>query len=244
MDDIRSYVIRTTRMSDHQKEAYQRLQSVYCIPIAEDESAETALRWDQVFPHRREEPGRPVILDIGFGMGYELAELADRWRDHDFLGIEVHKPGVGKLLGELEKRALENVRVMRSDAVRICRSFIPPGTVRGIHIFFPDPWPKKRHHKRRLIRPGFPELIAPLLQRDGYVYLVTDWEDYARQMVRVLDESPHLDNRYPDDEGFAPSLTWRPETAFERKGLGKGHRIFELVYERAPGASVTDTPDA
>ena len=237
-------------MSDHQKEAFQRLQAEYCLPVPEKIDTEASvLDWDVVFPHRLRVPGRPVILDIGFGMGYELAELAEQWQDNDFLGIEVHKPGVGKLLSEVEQRSLNNVRVIRYDAVPVCRTLIPRETVRGIHIFFPDPWPKKRHHKRRLVRPGFPELIAPLLQPDGYVYLVTDWEDYAMQMIRVLDESPLLRNRFPTEEGFAPSLPWRPQTAFERKGLGKGHQIFELVYERArkekkSGASVTDTPDA
>jgi tRNA (guanine-N7-)-methyltransferase len=262
MDNIKSYVIRAARMSDHQKEAYQRLYSRYCIPVgpaghdtADDDKVSvrpvsgveleslTQLDWESVFPHRRGRM-RPIILDIGFGMGNELAELADQWRDRDFLGVEVHKPGVGKLLGELERRNLDNVRIIRYDAVAVCRRLIPPGTLAGVHLFFPDPWPKKRHHKRRLVRAGFPEMIAPLLSPDGgYLYVVTDWEDYALQMRSVLDNSvldnsSLLVNSCTQDglEGFAPPRPWRPRTAFERKGLQKGHRIFELHYERNPGA--------
>jgi tRNA (guanine-N7-)-methyltransferase len=230
MDSIRSYVIRATRMSDHQKEAYRRLSAAFRVPV-EEPLPETLLRWEDVFPHRRNEPSRPLILDIGFGMGHALAVLADRCRDHDYLGVEVYVPGIGKLLSEIERRGLTNVRIIQFDAVPVCRYLIPPGTVNGIHLFFPDPWPKKRHHKRRLIRTGFPELVAPLLAEEGYLYLVTDWEDYAHQMISVLDASPALRNRYPAG-GFAPAQTWRPETAFEQKGVRKGHRTYELVYDK------------
>lgn len=234
MDDIRSYVVRATRMSNHQKDAYERLYDRYCVPVPD---ALPRIEWNELFPHRAggaPDAERPLILDIGFGMGYELAELADARRDTDFLGVEVHKPGVGKLLSEIERRSLENVRILRYDAVAVCRTMIPPGSLTGIHLFFPDPWPKKRHHKRRLVRPGFPELVAPLLRRrEGYLYLVTDWEDYALQMRALLDESPLLVNQYEaagEGEGYAPPQPWRPRTAFERKGIGKGHRIFELIY--------------
>ncbi len=239
MNGIRSYVVRMTRMSDHQKHAYERLQGRYCIPFdpvtEQFDPDEETLDWYDLFPHRREQPDREIIMDIGFGMGRELAELADRRRDQDFIGVEVHKPGVGKLLSELERRSLENVRVVRYDAVQVCRYLIPRSSLTGIHLFFPDPWPKKRHHKRRLVRPGFSELVVPLLRPGGYLYLVTDWEDYAYQMVRILEESRDLKNLYAEDSQnrFAPPRKWRPQTAFERKGLAKGHRIYELVYERA-----------
>lgn len=245
MEEIRSYVVRATRMSDHQKDAYHRLYDRFCLPVPALGPTPAPvelprIEWKETFPHRAEassdEPERPIILDIGFGMGYELAELADAWRHTDFLGVEVHKPGVGKLLSEIERRSLDNVRIARYDAVAVCRRMIPPATLAGIHLFFPDPWPKKRHHKRRLVRPGFPELVTPLLRRDGgYLYLVTDWENYAHWMREVLDASPLLLNRYgggEGDDGFAPPQPWRPRTAFERKGLRKGHRIFELLYHR------------
>lgn len=256
MNEIRSYVIRPVRMSDHQKESYNRLYHRYCISLGAATGAPDAggpgsppglgdisrLDWNQVFPHRASGPesdqesdpdsGRPIVIDIGFGMGQELAELARNWPDKDFLGIEVHRPGVGRLLGELERLSLENVRVIQYDAVPVLRHAVPPGSVSAVHVFFPDPWPKKRHHKRRLVRPGFPELVAPVLQPGGYLYLVTDWEDYARQIRAVLDDSPLFRNRYHDaPEGFAPPREWRPRTAFERKGLQKGHAIFELLYD-------------
>lgn len=230
MDSIRSYVIRATRMSDHQREAYRRLSAEFCVAV-EEPSREPLLNWDDLFPHRREDPSRPLILDIGFGMGHALAEMAHRRPDQDFVGIEVYRPGIGKLLSEIERRRINNVRIIPHDAVPVCRYSVPPGTVAGIHLFFPDPWPKKRHHKRRLVRPGFPELVSPLLTVNGYLYLVTDWEDYAHWMVSILDSSPLLRNRYPR-ECFAPPQEWRPTTAFEEKGVRKGHRTYELLYDR------------
>jgi tRNA (guanine-N7-)-methyltransferase len=226
MRENRSYVIRATRMSPHQREALERLSSTYCLPAGPDAPL---LDWDAVYPQRRIMKGRPLILDIGFGMGYELAQLAASRPDTDFLGVEVHAPGVGKLLSEIERRSLQNIRILRDDAVTVCAERVPAASLAGIHVFFPDPWPKKRHHKRRLVRPGFAELVAPLLVPDGYLYLVTDWEDYALQMMRVLDASALVRN---GSDGFAPPQPWRPETAFERKGRARGHRIFELRYLR------------
>ncbi len=223
----RSYVIRTTRMSPHQKNSLKRLRDRFCLPPIDPGSPGSGYNWETVFPHRAADPLRPVILDIGFGMGGELAELASERRDADFLGIEVHAPGVGKLLSEIERLELENVRIAQQDAVVVCGQGVPPGSVAGVHLFFPDPWPKKRHHKRRLVRPGFPELVAPLLAPGGYLYMVTDWQDYAEQMLGVMEESAVLSNPHG---GFAPPQPWRPQTAFERKGLAKGHRIYELLY--------------
>jgi len=220
----RSYVVRTSRMSPHQRNAYERLHDRYCLY-----TDETVERLDprNLFGESRRK--NPVVLDIGFGMGYELAELATRFPDINYLGVEVHKPGVGKLLSEIERRDLKNVRIVETDAVLLCETVLAPGFLSGIHLFFPDPWPKKRHHKRRLVRPGFPEMVAPLLRPEGYLYLVTDWEDYALQMREVLDSSDLVQNRY---DRFAPPVDWRPTTAFERKGIAKGHSIYELIYER------------
>jgi tRNA (guanine-N7-)-methyltransferase len=210
-------------MSAHQKEAYARLFDTYSVDTPFDS-------WDSIFPGCE---GTRIVLDIGFGMGYELAELADRFRDTRFLGVEVHTPGVGKLLSEIERRNLENVRIAQMDAVLVCERLIPGASLDAVHVFFPDPWPKKRHHKRRLIRPGFPELIAPLMKAGAYLYTVTDWDDYAQQMLDVLESSDLFRNRY---QRWAERQPWRPTTAFERKGLAKGHTIRELFYER------TDVP--
>lgn len=233
MRQNRSYVVRASRMSPHQRGAYERLRGDLCYVPDE--------RNILIDPHtlfEEDDAQNPVILDIGFGMGYELAELADRFRNTNYIGVEVHKPGVGKLLSELERRQLRNVRIIESDAVAVCEQMIMPGTLAGIHLFFPDPWPKKRHHKRRLVRPGFVEMVAPLLVNGGYIYLVTDWEDYALQMIEVLNQSSDVQNKY---DRFAPPLEWRPTTAFERKGIAKGHRIFELLYERLSDDHSRDT---
>ncbi|MFW5826660.1 MAG: tRNA (guanosine(46)-N7)-methyltransferase TrmB [Alkalispirochaeta sp.] len=220
----RSFVIRQVRMSPHQRAAYERLSPKYVLPF--DESGPIDFDWDTTFGRQ----GAPRIIDIGFGMGEALIELAEANPDTDFLGIEVHKPGIGRVLGQVEERGLTNVRVVRYDAVVVCHRLIPRDSIDGIHLFFPDPWPKKRHHKRRLVRPGFPELIAPLLRSGGYFYAVTDWEDYAEAMLEVLDGSPYFENA--GGRGFSPPQDWRPETAFERKGRTKGHAIFELMYHR------------
>lgn len=233
MRQNRSYVVRTTRMSPHQREAYERLAETYCVPYTSELRPADPVKF---FGAERRQI--PVIVDIGFGMGYELSEIAEQFPQINYLGVEVHKPGVGKLLSEIERRNLKNVRIVRADAVLVCEQMIAPETITAIHVFFPDPWPKKRHNKRRLVRPGFPELIAPLLRPNGYLYLVTDWEDYAQQMTDVLDSSPLFRNRY---NGPAPRLPWRPTTAFERKGLAKGHRIHEFVYERLSDLPARDT---
>lgn len=228
MRENRSFVIRAARMSPRRKVAVEQLGPRWCVePPAEDPHGR--LVWETVFPHRVDEPHRRLVVDIGFGMGRELGELAEARRDTDFLGIEVHPPGVGRMLLEIEERRLTNVRIARHDAVVVLQEWVPPRSVSAIHIFFPDPWPKKRHHKRRLVRRGFPELAASVLDSRGEVYLVTDWEDYAHQMRRVFDNSPEMTNVFP---GFAPRQPWRPETAFERKGLARGHTIYELLYRR------------
>ncbi len=230
MDDNRSYVIRTSRMSPHQKKAVERLAPIYCVPF---DGAAAPVDPKTLFP-----TPAPVVLDIGFGMGRDLAEIAAAHPRTNFLGVEVHTPGVGKLLSEIERRGLENVRIVQADAVKVCGAMLAPGSVAALHLFFPDPWPKKRHHKRRLVRAGFPELVAGVLRPGGYLYMVTDWEDYALQMRTVLDETADFRNRY---DAFAPRLPWRPTTAFEKKGIGKGHGIFELVYDRLPADIAHDT---
>jgi len=221
LGQIRSFVIRTTRMSPAQKRGWERYGSRFIVPYRETPPVSP----DELFPDRS---SRPLVLDIGFGMGRELAELAERQGDRNFIGVEVHKPGIGRLLLDLGAGDIANVKIIPHDVVEVLRDMIPPGTLDGVHLFFPDPWPKARHHKRRLVRPGFPEMVAPVLKEGGYIYMVTDWEDYAYQMVEVMTSaSRYFRNEY---DHFAPPQQWRPQTAFERKGLSKGHRIYELLF--------------
>lgn len=219
--EVRTFVIRNTNMSPQRREAYRRLCPRYCLgyrPERRDVRAE--------FP----KPTAPLILEIGFGMGYATIELAERNPEVNYLGIEVHKPGVARVLRQIEVRGLENLRLIHHDAVEVIRDMLPPESVDGCHVFFPDPWPKKRHHKRRLVQIGFPSFLAPVLRRGGYVYMVTDWEDYARQMLRVFSAAEQYENSY---DGFAPPRAWRPETPFERKGRAQDHEILELYFTKS-----------
>lgn len=173
----------------------------------------------------------PVTLEIGFGNGELLATLAAQHPERNFLGIEVHRPGVGRLLNQIEEEDLENVRVSTDDAVEVLREQIPEGSLDRLLIFFADPWPKKRHHKRRLIQPPFAELAASRLSPGGRLHLATDWEDYKDHMLEVLDACPQLVN-LADAGGTMPRPEDRPETHFERRGQRKGHGVWDLVYLR------------
>jgi tRNA (guanine-N7-)-methyltransferase len=220
---IRSFVIRQTRMSDYQRRSFDTLYADYAVPLSKEQSTR-----DEVLAAY---PGCDrLVAEIGFGMGEATIELAEKLPKTAFLGIEVHKPGIGKLLGELEARSLSNVRVIREDAMVVLEQMIAPAVLDGIHVFFPDPWPKKRHHKRRLVRPGFTAMVGRALRPGAYVYLTTDVREYAEHMLDVIG---------PDDEflenpsgGFCQPLPWRPRTAFERKGLARSHEIFEIFLRR------------
>jgi tRNA (guanine-N7-)-methyltransferase len=216
--EVRTYVIRNTNMSPQRREAYRRLCPHYCIPYAAERRDLNA-----AFAN----PQAPLVLEIGFGMGYATVELAERNPEVNYLGIEVHKPGVARVLRQIEKRGLENLRVIHHDAVEVIRDMVPPRSFAGCHIFFPDPWPKKRHHKRRLIQPAFPGFLAPALADGAYVYIVTDWHDYAEQILAAFEQAEEFENSY---DGFAPKQDWRPETPFERKGRAQDHPIFEMHF--------------
>ena len=219
-DHIKSYVKRATRMSAHQRLAYDRLRDVYCVPRSEH----------PVDPRTFfTEPDRPIILEIGFGMGAATAELAARARDRNFLGVEVYKPGVGKLLSRIDEQGLTNVRIIHDDAILVLEQTIPAGSLDGIHLFFPDPWPKKRHHKRRIVRPAIAAVMAQRIRTGGYLYMVTDWAEYATEALDVLQAAPGLVNPF---DRFAPPREWRPETAFEAKGRRANRGIYEIYLER------------
>ena len=171
----------------------------------------------------------PVVIEIGFGMGDTTAEVAIRRPEYNYIGIEVFLHGFVNLLGELGRRSIENVRLIRFNAVDVLNHMIPDGSVEGFHIFFPDPWQKKRHHKRRLMNPEFLHLLATKLRKGGYVYMVTDWEEYAEEVLEISGEENLLSNPFG---GFAPPVTWRPITKFEQKGMESEHPINEIWLEK------------
>lgn len=170
-------------------------------------------------------------LEIGFGDGHTLAELARRHPQRDFLGLEVHRPGVGRLLMTLEAEGLGNVRVIPEDAVAVLKDRLPDAGLDAVLVYFPDPWPKKRHHKRRLLQPEFAALLAHKLKPGARLHFATDWEDYARHALEVLDASPDFENAAPGG-GYAPRPSERPETKFERRGLKLGHGVYDLLFRR------------
>ena len=173
--------------------------------------------------------GNPVVIEIGFGMGDTTAEVALRRPEYNYIGIEVFLHGFVNLLGELGERGIDNVRIIRFNAVDVLTHMISDGSVEGFHIFFPDPWQKKRHHKRRLMNPEFLHLLSTKLRKGGYIYMVTDWEEYADEVLEISGNEPLLNNPFG---GFAPPVTWRPVTKFEQKGMESEHPINEIWLER------------
>ena len=216
---IRSYVLRQGRVTPAQKRALAELSSRYAIPFAD-----APLDLAAIFGRRV-----PLVLEIGSGMGETTAAIAKANPDTDFLAIEVHTPGVGSLLNRIAAGKLANLRVLQHDAVEVLGHMIPDGALAGIHLFFPDPWPKKRHHKRRLVQPAFAALAARKLAPGALLHAATDWQDYAGQMLAVLSAEPLLQNTAA---GFAPRPALRPLTKFERRGVGLGHEVRDLVFRR------------
>ncbi|NOT16817.1 MAG: tRNA (guanosine(46)-N7)-methyltransferase TrmB [Sulfuriferula sp.] len=216
---IRSFVLRQGRMSIAQQRAYDQLQSVYGITY-------TPQAIDLNATYQR---SAPKILEIGFGMGDATATIAAEHAENDYLGIEVHGPGVGSLLNQIEQRELHNLRIIQHDAVEVLRDMIPDASLAGVHIFFPDPWHKKRHNKRRLIKPEFVALISQKLAPNGYLHCATDWEDYAIQILQVLSDEPTLTNTATD---YAPRPDYRPLTKFEQRGIRLGHGVWDIVFRK------------
>ncbi|MBX3643129.1 MAG: tRNA (guanosine(46)-N7)-methyltransferase TrmB [Rubrivivax sp.] len=172
----------------------------------------------------------PVVLEIGFGMGDATAQIAAALPGTDFIGIEVHAPGVGALLKRIGELQLTNLRLVQHDAVDVLQHMLPPGSLAGVHIYFPDPWHKKRHHKRRLIQPDFVQQLASRLAPGGYLHCATDWQPYAEQMLQVLGAEARLRNTAA---GYAERPAWRPQTKFETRGLKLGHGVWDLLFTRS-----------
>jgi tRNA (guanine-N7-)-methyltransferase len=214
---IRSFVLRQGRVSNAQRRAVDSLLPTFGIQYCAG-----PFDFDAAFCR-----SAPKFLEIGFGMGESTAQIAAEHPQNDYLGIEVHTPGVGGLLRLIEAQQLTNIRIVQHDAVEVVTHMIPAGTLSGIHVFFPDPWPKKRHHKRRLLQPGFVHLLASRLRPGAYLHVATDWEEYAAQILQVLADEALLVNSV---EGFAPRPDHRPQTKFESRGLKLGHVVRDIVF--------------
>ncbi|MGA0611940.1 tRNA (guanosine(46)-N7)-methyltransferase TrmB [Caldimonas sp. KR1-144] len=216
---IRSFVLRAGRMGTGQARALAELGPRFVLPYAPQ----------PLDAHAAFGRSAPLVVEIGFGMGHATAEIAKARPECDFLGIEVHTPGVGALLKRIGEEQLANLRIVQHDAVEVFEHMLAPDSLAGVHVFFPDPWHKKKHHKRRLIQPAFVSLLASRIAPGGYLHCATDWQDYAEQMLEVLGAEPALVNTA---EGYAPRPDYRPLTKFENRGLKLGHGVWDLVFTK------------
>ena len=230
---IRSFSGRRGHFTSGQRQAYETLRERWCLPYR-DAPIDPAAVFGRT---------APLVVEIGFGMGETTARIAAADPARDFLGIEVYPAGVGSLLARIDALALANVRIVQHDAVEVLRDMVAPAMLAGVHVYFPDPWPKQRHHKRRLIQPAFVALLASRLAPGGTLHCATDWEHYAVQMLDVLAREPRLANAAGATQvgesaaqccGFAPRPAWRPRTKFEARGLRLGHEVWDLVFVRRP----------
>ena len=218
---VKSYVHRGSRspITPSQQKALLELAPKWCIAYKPQ-----PFDFNRAFGRQA-----PLILEIGFGMGETTEKIALAQPENNFLGVEVYNSGVGAMLRRIEQSGLENIRIIQHDAVEVVRAMIAPNTLAGVHVFFPDPWPKKRHHKRRLIQAEFTQLLASRIAPGGYLHCATDWEHYAEQMLEILSAEPLLENTV---SGFAPTPDYRPQTKFEKRGLALGHGVWDLIFKR------------
>jgi tRNA (guanine-N7-)-methyltransferase len=212
-------VLRQGRTTAGQARALAELAPKFAVPFVRER-----LDLDVAFGRRA-----PKFLEIGFGMGETTAAIAQAHPENDYLGVEVHSPGVGSLLRRIATLDLTNVRVIQHDAVEVIEHMIADRSLDGVQIFFPDPWPKKRHHKRRLVQPAFVQLLARRMRPGAILHIATDWEDYAQRILGVLAAEPMLENTAA---GYAPRPVSRPLTKFEGRGLQLGHRVWDIVFRR------------
>jgi len=220
---IRSFVLREGRLTAGQARAYDELWPRFGAERASGE----VLDLPALFGNER-----PVVLEIGFGNGESLATMAAAAPQRNFLGVEVHRPGIGHLLLETERRGLTNLRLLREDAQVLLAQGLAPASLAGVNLFFPDPWPKKRHHKRRILQPAFVERLARVVAPGGLFHAATDWEPYAEHMLTVLEAAGAIFENTAGPGRFAPGPGERPPTKFERRGERLGHRVRDLVYRR------------
>ena len=220
----RSGVLRTGRTTAGQAKAFETQGPQFLLEYKPE-----LCSFETVF--KRNKPGAlPTVLEIGFGMGEATAQIAAGMPDTNFLCCEVHTPGVGALLKRIEEQHLTNIRILQHDAVEVIDHMLALGSLDGVHIFFPDPWHKKKHNKRRLIQAPLIAKLAARLKPGGYLHCATDWQPYAEQILAVLSAEPLLQNTSPD--GYAPKPDYRPLTKFERRGIKLGHGVWDVVFER------------
>lgn len=212
-------MLRQGRISNAQRNAYETLLSKYGIPFSTNQ-----LNLEEIFGR-----STPKILEIGSGMGEATVTIAKQYPQKDYLAIEVHTPGVGSLLAQINMFELTNLRIIQHDAIEVLQQMLPLESLDGVHIFFPDPWPKARHHKRRLIQPVFASLLCERLKLGGYLHVATDWKDYAEQILSVLSNEDLLTNTAID---YAVRPQYRPLTKFEQRGLQMGHSVWDLIFTR------------
>lgn len=217
--EVKTYVLRAGRMTAAQEKAYNELAPAYCIPYENKK-----LNFVDIFGN-----ANPIIVEIGFGMGDATWQIAKANPDINYIGIEVHTPGVGKLLSEIQKNELKNLYIIEYDAIEVLENMIGDNAINGFHIFFPDPWPKKKHHKRRMLQRPRTDLLSRKLAAGGYLYFVTDWLEYAEFALEQLNDTPGLKNKY---DSFAEPQPWRNQTKFERKGMAADRVITEIFFEK------------
>lgn len=217
---IRSFVLRQGRLTKGQERALQTAWPTFGI-----EYTDQALNVSQAFGRTESKK----ILEIGFGMGDATAKIAQTLPDCDFLAVEVHTPGVGSLLKLMQEGDIQNIRIIQHDAVEVLQNMLADGSLDGVHIFFPDPWHKKRHHKRRLIQAEFVQLLCAKLKAGAYIHVATDWQEYAEWVLEVLQGESQLQNTASD---YAEKPSYRPLTKFENRGLKLGHGVWDLVFKR------------
>jgi tRNA (guanine-N7-)-methyltransferase len=221
---VRSYVLRGGRLTEGQKRALEELWPRFGI-----EDGASILDLEALFGNQA-----PVIMEIGFGNGDATWQMASAYPQENYLGVEVHRPGVGRLLLNIEKHGIENIRIVCADAIDFLHHRIPERSLAGVRIYFPDPWPKKRHHKRRIIQPEFVRLLASRMRSDARLHLATDWEPYADHMLEVLESGAGFVN-LAGKGNFHPKPEWRPETKYEKRGERLGHRVKDLLFKRDHG---------
>ena len=221
---IKTFVKRAGRTTTGQAKAFETLGPLYVLPYTGTTIDRALWGTDRV--------NAELILEIGFGMGDATAKIAALMPDKNFLGCEVHEPGVGALLKHMGEQNISNIRILQHDAVEVLDNMLPEATLDGVHIFFPDPWHKKRHHKRRLIQAPLIARLAARLKPGGYLHCATDWEPYAHQILEVLSAEPSLINTATDASGFAPKPAYRPLTKFENRGLKLGHGVWDVVFQK------------
>lgn len=218
---IRSYVIRSGRATAGQKHAFDRYWPQFGL----------SLQQGRLDPHTAFALPAPLVVEIGFGMGDSLLQMAAAQPQYNFLGIEVHPPGVGRLINEGGKQQLSNLKVYMADAIDVFTECLPDACIERLQIYFPDPWHKKKHHKRRLIQPAFLQQVAPKIREGGLLHVATDWQPYAEYIMDVLQASPYFVNELAAGQ-FAPRPEFRPITKFEQRGARLGHGVWDLLFRR------------